>query len=164
MLQLLALLATVPTYTVTRDAFGVPTISAKSAVDAYEGLGYAVAQDRECGVAGNEPSAHGGPLGRGPGLRRSLASDKDILTLGYTPQEVDAQVDALGKPAHDALDAYARGVNRYIEEATLAKSLPPGYAQFGFEPSPWTAHDSAAISIYLLRHFGRAAAQVNFAT
>ena len=151
-----AALAIAPKYTITRDSFGIPTISARSAQAAYEGQGYAVAQDRLWQLEMSRRLSEGrlaevlGPSG--------LASDKEVLTLGYAPSEIDAQLSALSAPARAALEAYAQGVNDWIAEATATGRLPEGYQKAGFRPKPWTAHDSAAISIHLLREFGRGGA------
>ena len=156
MVPLVAAFAIAPKYTITRDSFGVPTISAHSAQAAYEGQGYAVAQDRLWQMEMARRLSEGrlaevlGPS--------ALPSDKEVLTLGYTPNEIDAQLASLSKPARGALDSYARGVNEWISEAGRSGHLPDGYAKAGFKPQPWTAHDSAAISIHLLREFGRGGA------
>jgi len=151
-----AAVAIAPNYMVARDGFGVPSIKAPSAVAAYEGQGFAVAQDRLWQMEMARRLSEGrlaeilGPT--------SLPSDKEVLTLGYTPNEIDGQVAALSKPARQALDAYARGVNEWIAQAKSAGKLPEGYGKAGFIPKPWTAHDSAAIAIHMLRQFGRGGA------
>ena len=156
MVPFVAALVIAPKYTITRDQFGVPTISAHTAQDAYEGQGYAVAQDRLWQLEMSRRLSEGrlaqvlGPT--------ALASDKDVLNLGYAPSEIDSQLAALSKPARSALEAYARGVNDWIAEASAKGQLPDGYRTSGFKPKPWTAHDSAAISIHLLREFGRGGA------
>ncbi|MHB8636872.1 MAG: penicillin acylase family protein [Fimbriimonadaceae bacterium] len=156
MIPFVASLALAPKYTIIRDSFGVPTISAKTATAAYEGQGFAVAQDRLWQLEMSRRLSEGrlaevfGPT--------SLASDKDVLTLGYAPSEIDAQLAALSKPARTALDAYAHGVNEWIEQATATGRLPAGYKRAGFKPRAWTPHDSAAIAIHLLREFGRGGA------
>lgn len=156
MVPFVAALAVAPKYTITRDSFGIPTISAASATAAFEAQGYAVAQDRMWQLEMSRRLCEG-RLAEVLGAA-SAASDKDVLKLGYTAQEIDAQLKSLSAPARAALDAYARGVNEWIGEATAAGGLPSQYAANGFAPQKWTAHDSAAIAIHLLLQFGRGGA------
>lgn len=148
-------LVTAP-YTIQRDAYGVPKVLATSVEAAYEGNGYATAQDRLWQLEMNRRVAEG-RLAEvlGPSF---VSSDKEVLQLGYTHSEIDAQVASLKPGSRSALAAYARGVNRAISEATASNSLPPGYASNGFKPKPWKPYDSAAIAIYTLRLFGRGGA------
>jgi penicillin amidase len=141
---------------VTRVAYGVPHITAPSLTDAFEGMGYAVAQDRLWQMENSRRVALG-TLAEvlGP---EAAASDREILRSGYTYEELDAQFAKLPADIRAAFDAYARGVNAWISEAKAAGTLPAGYAQHGFEPAPWTARDSVAIAVRLYQQFGRGGA------
>ncbi len=146
-----ALLQAAP-FTIERDPYGVPTIRAATVEAAFEGAGYAVAQDRLWQIEMSRRLAEGrlaevlGPT--------YLRSDRDVLRLGSTETEIDEQIARLSPTTRAIFEAYARGVNRNIEERKTAKTLPEGYTLNGFGPRPWTAHDSAAIAIQLLQRFG----------
>jgi penicillin amidase len=152
----LACLIATPGYTIQRNQYGVPKVSATSVIAAYEGEGYATGQDRlwQCEMGRHLAE---GRLSEVIGAQ-GTASDKDTLTLGYAPAEIDAEIGLLSPRSRAALEAYARGLNRAIDEAKSTHTLPPGYAAAGFEPAPWTIHDSAAIAIYSLKEFGRGGA------
>lgn len=137
---------------ISRDAYGVPTIRCRTESDAYEAMGYAVAQDRLWQMEMSRRVARGrmseilGPS--------SLASDTETVKMGYTDEELSAQFKARGADFQDHWNAYASGVNRYIEEATKAGALPAGYAKIGFAPEPWSPLDSASIAVMMARRFG----------
>lgn len=155
MLPVLAALVLAAPSGIVRDAYGVPTISAPSAGEAFYAAGYAVAQDRLWQMETSRRLARG----RMAEVFGSayVASDKDILQSGYTDEELQAQLDKLSPQLRMAFAEYARGVNAWIDEAK-ANGLPEGYAKAGFSPEPWTALDSAAIAIRLLQQFGRGGA------
>lgn len=142
--------------TVTRVAYGVPHISAPTLTDAFEGMGYAVAQDRLWQME-NSRRVASGTLAEvlGPDV---AASDREILRTAYTDEELDAQFAALPDDIRAAFEAYAKGVNRWIDESKSKNSLPEGFAKFGFEPKPWTVRDSVAIAVRLYQQFGRGGA------
>lgn len=151
----LFLLASTP-YSITRDPYGVPVISAESAAAAYYAAGYSVAEDRLWQMEMSRRVATGRMseiLGKA-----YVAADTEILKTGYTNQELDKQFNSLSPASQAAFANYAHGVNGYIEKAKSDNKLPEGYAQNGFEPTPWTTTDSIAISIRLFRMFGRGGA------
>lgn len=82
------------------------------------------------------------------------ASDREILRVGYTDDELTGQFQRLPDEIKEAFHAYARGVNRFIKEGRL----PEGYVKNGFSPEPWTVEDSTAIAIRLFQQFGRGGA------
>src|SRR6185312_5103378 len=47
--------------------------------------------------------------------------------------------------SHDALLAYAQGVNDRIDEAKREHQLPAMFALLGYEPKPWTPIDSLIV-------------------
>jgi penicillin G amidase len=70
----------------------------------------------------------------------ALAQDKLYRTYGFA-QTAEAEVAAASGEAREQLEAYARGVNAYIESLD-AKSLPPEFQILQFHPRPWTPADS----------------------
>lgn len=154
MLGLLA--AFVLTPPIERDAFGVPHIVADSWGDAFYSAGYAVAEDRLWQMENSRRLARGRMAEVfGPDF---AASDREILRLGYTEQELQKQVSDLPEPIREAFERYAQGVTAYMEDAAKSAHLPEGYAKNGFSPTPWTPADSAAIAVRLFQQFGRGGA------
>src|SRR5918911_4209248 len=70
-----------------------------------------------------------------------LEEDKRRRTLGYA-QVSEAALTQASPQARAAADAYARGVNSYIDSLD-DKQLPPEFQILRFRPRHWTAADSA---------------------
>ncbi len=132
--------------TVNRDAWGIPHIQANSLEDLAAAQGYVMAQDRLWQmdvlrrVATGELSEIFGP--------RTLALDREYRTLGL---RIAAEREAgLADPELRAmLQAYARGVNRYIEERR--GKLPWEFVALRYEPQRWRPADSLLIFGYMYR-------------
>ncbi len=155
MLAALAL-ASIAAAPLTRDAYGVPHIVGSSWEEAFETAGYAVAEDRLWQMETSRRLARG-KLAEVMG-DAFAASDREVLRVGYTDEELTAQLTKLSDPIKSAFVSYAKGVNRYIAEAKSTRKLPDGYAKNGFEPVEWTVEDSTAIAIRLFQQFGRGGA------
>lgn len=114
-----------------RDGFGVPHIRAGSEKDAFFAQGFATAQDRLWHMEYDRRRGTGrwseavGTAG--------LAQDKLMRRFRL---EASAKADyyAAGPQAKAMLDAYAAGVNAFID---TTHSLPVEYAITGLEPEPW---------------------------
>jgi penicillin amidase len=78
----------------------------------------------------------------------TLAIDKDFRTLGFSrAAERDlAQMDA---EPRKLMEAYARGVNKFIEEHQ--DRLPLEFTLLRYKPLPWQPSDALAISGYMYR-------------
>ncbi|SMP48490.1 penicillin acylase family protein [Noviherbaspirillum suwonense] len=125
---------------IVRDAEGIPHIYAKSAHDAFFALGVTHAQDRLWQMEMNRRIAAGrmaevlGPA--------ALDTDRFLRTLGVR-RNAEAIVRNLAPDARAALDAYAEGVNRYLEQRS--GPLPPEFLLTGaLAPAPWEPADSIA--------------------
>jgi penicillin amidase len=122
---------------VTRDNYGVPHIVADNIEDLYAAQGYVHAQDRLYQMFFFRT------LGRGQlaqVLDPSLVSaDRFLRTLGFA-RVAEAELGQLDDSARSALEAYARGVNAFVN--THRDNLPVEFSllQVGFEP--WTPVDS----------------------
>jgi penicillin amidase len=138
-------------FTVIRGPYGEPHVFAESLEAAFEGAGYAVAQDRLYQMDLSRRSARG-QLSELIG-RPGIASDRDALRFGYTDDEYAQMLAALPDDARTIAEAYARGVNRWIAEAAQSGKLPKQYG--GERPRDWTPADSLAIGVQLVRRFGR---------
>ncbi len=151
-IALLARGAKLPEATITREAYGVPCITATTRGAAFYGMGRALAQDRLWQLEMSRRSAEGrlaevlGP--------RAVASDISVLKRAYTEAEIEAQFTALAEPVKAAFLAYRDGVNAEIEIRAQAKTLPIEYEKNGFLPEKWTVRDSCSIMIMLMRRFG----------
>lgn len=138
-------------FKVLRGPYGEPHVFAESLEAAFEGAGYAVAQDRLYQMDLSRRSARG-QLSELLG-RQGVASDRDALRFGYTDEEYARMFDALPSDAKLITEAYTRGVNRWIMEAAEAGKLPSQYGDG--KPREWTPTDSLAIGVQLVRRFGR---------
>lgn len=106
---------------VVRDVFGIPRIAAGTPHDLFFLQGYVTAQDRFAQMDAMRASVPGTPF-IGPA---SAADERALL----------------------ALDAYAAGVTKYIDQHAEQRALPAEIALRGERPRPWTRLDSVAIAI-----------------
>jgi penicillin amidase len=131
--------------TVTRDDAGVPQLVADSATDLFAAQGYVHAQDRfwEMDFRRHVTAGRLSEL-FGPG---QVATDAFVRTLGWR-DVAEQEVEALDETALAYYEAYARGVNAYLD-ARGGADLSLEYAILGlqnpgYEPEPWTPADSVA--------------------
>ncbi|CAN5431979.1 penicillin acylase family protein [soil metagenome] len=121
---------------IVRDHDGVPHIFASTDHDAYFSLGYVHAQDRlwqmefQRRIGAGRLSEILGPA--------TLDTDKFLRTLGAY-RAAEAAWPALKPESQAALQAYADGVNRWLDEH---HTLPPEFVLLRIEPEPWTTTDS----------------------
>ena len=130
---------------VTRDDRGIPHIEAASDDDLYFAQGYATAQDRLWQMDLLRRTARG-ELSEIFG-RVVLEEDKRHRTYGFA--RIAEQSEALGSAqTRTALEAYARGVNAYVEslDGTEGRQLPPEFRLLQYRPRPWRPADSIVIS------------------
>lgn len=130
---------------VVRDDHGIPQVYADSTHDLMLAQGFVHAQDRffEMDVRRHATAGRLSELFGESGLETDLV----VRTLGW--RDVAEKEVALLRPAtRSALDAYAEGVNAYLEgRSTSEMSLE--YALLGvtgldYQPEQWTAVDSVA--------------------
>ncbi len=132
--------------TVERDRWGVPHIRANSVEDLAEAQGYVMAQDRLWQMDLLRRVARG-QLSEILG-KSTLAIDKDFRTLQFG-RAADRDLELMDKESRAIMEAYARGVNRFIEQHT--KHLPLEFSLLGYKPQPWQPTDSLTISGYMYR-------------
>ncbi|PWT92704.1 MAG: hypothetical protein C5B55_05835 [Blastocatellia bacterium] len=131
--------------TIRRDERGIPYIEAKNDEDLYFAQGYATAVDRLWQMDLFRRTARGElaeVLGAGPN-NQALEQDKQHRVLGFSHVAEDEAAQASPK-AKLVLEAYARGVNAYIDSLD-PKSLPPEFQILQYKPKPWTPADSLII-------------------
>jgi len=128
--------------TVVYDENGVPHVLADSDEDLFYGVGYVMAQDRFFfmdlvrKVGRGEASRL---FGRMPhyGSYDLLNADRIFRSLDFGGRAAQG-VSELEPEDLALLEAYCRGVNRYLDDA--GKNLPE-YRALGIRPDPWTPED-----------------------
>ncbi|HYM06268.1 MAG TPA: penicillin acylase family protein, partial [Terriglobales bacterium] len=131
--------------TVVRDAQGVPHMTAANLEDLFFAQGYVTAQDRlwqmdmTRRLVGGE-SAEILPQSTGNWLQRDRR--QRILRMRVTAEKIAQQL-----PERDRrfFEAYARGVNTYIEQNR--GHLPLEFRVLRYAPKPWTVTDSVLVGI-----------------
>jgi penicillin amidase len=142
-LQVAGLVAPV---TVVRDSHGVPTISAARFDDLFFAQGYVTAQDR---------------LWQMDIMRRFAAGEiSEILGGEFVEHDREQRILGLRMAARKSLEvstpqarshfeAYARGVNAYIE--SHRDRLPVEFRILRYAPRPWTQEDSTLIAAQMVK-------------
>ncbi|MDF2626297.1 MAG: penicillin amidase [Symbiobacteriaceae bacterium] len=128
--------------TVYRDEWGVPHIEAANSLDLYMAQGYVTAQDRLWQMDVTRRAA-AGRLSEAMGASQ-INTDKFLRTL-MLRQAAERTIDSLSPWAIEALEAYAAGVNAFINEATASGRLPVEFTLLGYKPEPWSIVDSASV-------------------
>ncbi len=131
---------------VTRDGHGVPAIEAATLEDLFFAQGYVTAQDR---------------LWQMDVMRRFAAGELSEI-LGEDTLKIDREQRILGLRAaakkslamatprdRSYFDAYARGVNAFIE--ARGNSLPLEFRILKYRPKPWQAEDSIVIANQMVK-------------
>lgn len=132
--------------TVDRNSWGVPHIRASSEEDMAEAQGYVMAQDRLWQmdvlrrVASGELSEIFG--------RQTLLLDQQFRRIGLR-QAAERDAKTLTPEQRTDFEAYARGVNRFIE--THRNRLPLEFVALRYQPKPWTPADSLAVVGYMFQ-------------
>jgi len=132
--------------TVRFDSLGEPHITAANLDDVLFAQGYLTAQER---------------MWQMDGLRRLAAGDlAEIVGAAALPSDREARWLRLRRIAEDAyvtlppgdraaLEAYARGVNAYLE--AHRDRIPLEFKVLGYQPRPWGAVDSILIGLHMFR-------------
>lgn len=130
--------------TVNRDGWGIPHIRASSTEDMVEAQGYVFAQDRLWQMDLLRRVSRG-QLSEilGPAV---ISVDKEFRTLGFA-RAAERDAAALTGEQRVLLEAYARGVNKFIEQHQ--NHLPLEFSLLKYKPQPWTPADSFAITAYM---------------
>ena len=134
---------------IERDAHGIPTIVAATALDAYFGLGVAHAQDRLWQLethrrigAGRMAEIFGEP---------ALEADRFLRALGVRRAAAE-QWRQLPAASRAVVQAYTNGVNAVIANGLRAR--PPEFLILGVQPEPWQPVDTLAWAIMMAWDLG----------
>ncbi|MFB6154191.1 MAG: penicillin acylase family protein [Halodesulfurarchaeum sp.] len=121
---------------VTYDDYGVPEVNAETETALYYAVGYLHAKDRlfqldlQRRVMRGELSAVVGPA--------TLESDKFHVSMDFLGAAEATWSHLSGTETGAVVQAYADGVNRFIDEQTL----PIEFALLGYEPDRWHPVDT----------------------
>ncbi len=127
-------------FSIKRDEYGVPHVTAETAADAWAGMGYACAQDRLFQMEYDRRRA----CGRWAEIAGPAALAGDVLSRRLGLAAAARRDVAVMSPAlRSAFESYASGVNQAVAEGTLP--LPARYPA-----EPWQAWHSVAA--FLVRH------------
>jgi penicillin amidase len=144
--------------TVTRDRHGVPTIEASNDADLYLAQGYVTAQDRLWQLDISRRFAAGeiaevlGP--------EFIAHDREQRILLLRARSEHA-VQELSPRDRGFLEAYARGVNAYIDSRRAR--LPLEFRLLRYSPRPWTPADTLVIYANMVKELNHYSAWVALA-
>ena len=130
---------------IKRDEHGIPQIFADDPADLFFAQGYVQAQDRfyEMDFRRHVTAGRLSELVGSGGLE----TDRVVRTLGWR-RVAEKELEQLGPKTRSLLEAYARGVNSYIEGKS-GSELSLEYAVLeltgpDYRPEPWTPVDSMA--------------------
>ena len=132
--------------TVERDVDGIPTIVASDAADLFRAQGFVHAQDRFWEMDFRR-HVTAGRLSELFGASQ-LDTDRFIRTLGWR-RVAEAELPLLDERTRRMLDAYADGVNAWIDgrrgaALSFEHALLPVTGARDYRPEPWTPVDSLA--------------------
>ncbi len=130
---------------IKRDGHGIPQIYADNPADLFFAQGYVQAQDRFYEMDFRR-HVTAGRLSELVG-KNAVETDELVRTLGWR-RVAEQEYEALGASTRSLLQAYARGVNSYIDGKS-GSELSLEYAVLSltgpdYRPEPWTPVDSVA--------------------
>ncbi len=137
--------------TVIRDERGVPHIKAANEQDLYVAQGYIQAQDRLFQMDLSRRQASG-RLSEVVG-EAAVDKDKYFRTLGLR-RAAEASVEVYSTTGMEVLNAFAKGVNLYIEELRENGKWPIEFTLLGYEPEDWSTIDSLTIGKFMAYDLG----------
>lgn len=129
---------------IIRDSFGMPHIYASSDEDAAFALGYATAQDRLFQMDMIRRSIRG-RLSEILG-EKTVKVDRLFRTI-TSPRSIDSLYALLSPEVKSTLQAYASGVNAFIENQD--KNLPWEFGLLGYAPELWLPADCLAGQFFM---------------
>lgn len=130
-----------------RDAWGIPHARAASETDAFFVQGFFTAQDRLWQMEYDRRRGSG----RWAEVVGKSALDQDVMMRRFRlVDSARANYGAVNDQTRRLMDAYAAGVNAWIETAAAEGCLPVEYAISGIEPEPWQPWDG--LVVFKVRH------------
>lgn len=117
---------------VIRDATGMPHIYANTEKDLYQAAGYLMAQDRmwQMDLLRRLTTGRLSEI-----LGKDLVETDQLFRALHFTQKSRIIIDSCSAEVNSYLQAYADGVNQYLEDNW--GKLPPEFSILGYEPEPW---------------------------
>ena len=128
---------------VKTDAHGIPHIYAKNETDLYFAQGYIIARERLFQMDMTRLAGRG-ELSTLFG-ERTIDKDRFLKTVGFY-KKAQASYPLLLQETKDALQAFAKGMNTYIQ---TADHLPREYFILGAKPRLWVPEDSIVVALLM---------------
>ena len=128
---------------VKTDAHGIPHIYAQNETDLYFAQGYIIARERLFQMDMTRLAGRG-ELSTLFG-ERTISKDRFLKTVGFY-KKAQISYPLLLQETKDALQAFARGVNTYIQ---TADHLPREYFILGGKPQLWVPEDSIVVALLM---------------
>jgi penicillin amidase len=152
--------------TISRDRYGVPTITSSTMAGMWFGAGWAQAEDRMVQLELTRRDVEG-TLAAVCGSTE-VSSDEGIRNLYYTPSELTTELSHLPAADQVALQDFSNGINAYeakaYSSAANEKTLVPyefwvvgtllQHRSGPYRPAPWQPIDTVAVGNFLAREFG----------
>ena len=147
---------------ISRDRYGVPTVTGSTLAGMWFGSGWAQAQDRMAQLELTRRAVEG-TLAQifGSG---ELGQDETVRTIFYTRAGLRAQFRTLPAATRRAITAFSAGINAYERYAygSAQRLVPVEFFALGqalglsgpYRPAPWRPVDTVAVGNYLAREFG----------
>ncbi|MEJ7891038.1 MAG: penicillin acylase family protein [Solirubrobacteraceae bacterium] len=136
--------------TIERDAYGVPSVTGDTELDAWKGAGYAVAQDRLFQLEAFRHATQGrlADLTGEGALEDDLAARRDF----YTPAERQEQFDRLPTALRSRIESYRDGINVWVDHVNAnPQDLPAEFPATATNVTPWRTDDTLSVGIFLAR-------------
>lgn len=131
---------------VDRDGLGVPHIKARTLDDAWFVEGYTTAEDRMFQMDGLRRLA----AGELSAIIGPSALETDRESRRYRLRRVAEQIYTdMAESDKSAMQAYARGVNAYIESHRGRYGIE--FSLLGYDPRPWSVIDSLLCGLHMFR-------------
>jgi penicillin amidase len=131
--------------TVRRDAHGVPHIEAANEQDLFTAQGYVTAQDRLWQMDAFRRNSNGELA---EVLGPSLVPHDRMQRVFQFRNTAQRFYDHLAQADRARLDAYARGVNLFIDQHQ--DSLPAEFRILFYKPQPWKGVDSISVGLMMV--------------
>ena len=135
---------------ITRDAYGVPSVTGDTELNAWKGAGYAVAQDRMFQLEAFRHATQGrlGDIVGESAVEDDIVARRDF----YTAAERRQQFDRLPTAFKARIEAYRDGINVWIEHLQSSPTEVPGeFPATLVNLTPWTVDDTLSVGIFLAR-------------
>ncbi len=123
--------------TVKRNSHGIPEISADGLTNLVFGQGWVHACDRQLQILLSRTLLQGRAAEQLAGDPALVEIDRFMRRMNVMP-DADAELKKLEPAVHEQLQAYADGINHYLEENPTVIELK----LLGYRPEPWQIRDT----------------------